>query len=312
MRRLPPLNSLRAFEAAARWLSFSKAAEELFVTPAAVSQQIRQLEDYLGIALFHRMTRAVRLTEEARTVLPLVTEGFDKLAEAVERLSREDESGLLTVTSAPTFAGTWLLQRLPGFADRHPEIDVRLDASLDTRDFERDGIDVGIRLGMGDYPGLHAEKIFSEEVSVVCSPKLLNGSRPLQTPDDLRHHRLLHVDWGSFDTPLPDWRMWTKAAGVEGIDVEHGPRFTVESMAAEAAASGAGVALVSHHAMAEYLDSGRLVRPFDLVLKADFAFWLVCPPEHLRRAKVKAFRDWLLEEADEHIQAKGGVARGPA
>ncbi|NNF77554.1 MAG: LysR family transcriptional regulator, partial [Rhizobiales bacterium] len=178
MRRLPPLNSLRAFESAARWLSFSKAADELFVTPAAISQQIKQLEDYLGIALFHRMTRAVRLTEEARTVLPLVTEGFDKLAEAVEHLAQNQETGVLTVSSAPTFAQKWLLPRLPNFGDKHPDIDLRLDASLLSRDFERDGIDIGIRLGLGDYPGLHVARVFGEQVSVVCSPKLLTADPP--------------------------------------------------------------------------------------------------------------------------------------
>lgn len=297
------MNSLRAFEAAARWLSFAKAADELFVTPAAVSQQIKQLEDYLGIALFRRLTRAVQLTEEAKTVLPLVSEGFDKLAEAVDRLAREEETGLLTVSSAPTFAAKWLLQRLPDFTDRYPDIDVRLDASLDTRDFVRDGIDIGIRLGLGDYPGLHVERVFGEEISLVCSPALLTGDNPLRVPQDLKNHRLLHVDWGDLAVPLPDWRMWITAAGVEGIDVEHGPRFTVETMAIEAAISGNGVALVSHHAIAQDLEAGRLVRPFDLVLQADFAFWLVCPHEHLRRAKVKAFHDWLLAEAAKDMMA---------
>ena len=277
MRRLPPLNSLRAFESAARWLSFSKAAEELFVTPAAISQQIKQLEEFLGIPLFRRMTRAVQLTEEAKAVLPLVTEGFDKLAEAVERLARQEEAGLLTVSSAPTFAVKWLLQRLPDFSDKYPDIDVRLDASLDSRDFQRDGIDIGIRLGLGDYPGLHVTRVFGEEVSLVCSPKLLEGDKPLRVPEDLRNHRLLHVDWGDFNMPLPDWRMWTKAAGLDDIDVEHGPRFTVENMAIEAAIKGNGIALVSHHAIVDDLKSGRLVRPFDLVLQADFAYWLVCP-----------------------------------
>lgn len=298
MRRLPPLNSLRAFEAAARWLSFTKAAEELHVTPAAVSQQVRQLEEYLGLALFRRMTRAVQLTEEAKTVLPLVSEGFDRLAEAVDRLAREEESGLLTVSSAPTFAIKWLLQRLPDFADKYPAIDVRLDASLDTRDFARDGIDVSIRLGMGDYPGLHVARVFGEEVSLVCSPKLLQGDKPLSVPADLKKHRLLHVDWGDFNMPLPDWRSWTKAAGLEDIDVEHGPRFTVENMAIEAAVNGNGVALVSHHAVEEEIKAGLLVRPFDLVLQAEFSYWLVCPREYLRRAKVRAFCDWLLKEAD--------------
>ena len=299
MRRLPPLNSLRAFEAAARWLSFSKAADELHVTPAAVSQQIRQLEEFLGIPLFRRVTRAVQLTEEARTVLPLVTEGFDKLAEAVDRLSREDESGILNVSSAPTFAMKWLLPRITRFEDMYPAIDVRIDASLDNRDFRTDGIDIGIRLGGGEYPGLSVTRIFGEEVSVVCSPKLLAGDKPLRVPEDLRHHRLLHVDWGILTLPLPDWRMWTKAAGLEGINVEAGPRFTVENMVIEAAVSGNGVALVSNHAIVEELKSGRLVRPFDLVLQAEFAYWLVCPQENLRRAKVRAFCDWLLAEAAE-------------
>ncbi len=296
MRRLPPLNSLRAFESAARWLSFAKAADELNVTPAAVSQQIRLLEDFLGIALFRRMTRAVDLTEEAKTVLPLVTEGFDKLAEAVERLARDQESGLLTVSSAPTFAARWLLPRLPDFSERYPDIDVRLDASLDTRDFHRDGIDVGIRLGTGHYPGLHVVKVLSENISLVCSPKLQSGSNPLRVPEDLKNHRLLHVEWGKFSMPLPDWRMWTRAAGVEGIDVEHGPRFTVENLAIEAAINGDGVALVSNYAVAEDLKAGRLVKPFDLMLQADFAYWLVCPHEHLRRTRVRVFCDWLLAE----------------
>ncbi|MDF1606578.1 transcriptional regulator GcvA [Hoeflea sp. YIM 152468] len=297
MRRLPPLKSMQAFEAAARWLSFSKAAEELFVTPAAISQQIKQLESYLGVPLFHRMTRAVQLTEEARTVLPLVTEGFDKLAEAAERLAREEETGLLTVSSVPTFAIKWLLHQLTDFSDKYPDIDVRLDASLETRDFQRDGIDVSIRLGMGNYPGLQATRIFGEEVSPVCSPKLLSGAKPLRSSEDLRNHRLLHVDWGALTSQSPDWRMWTKAAGIEDIDVKRGPKFTVESMAIEAAINADGVALVSHSAVVEDLRAGRLVRPFNLTVQSDLAYWLVCPHSHMRRAKVRVFCEWLLAEA---------------
>lgn len=298
MRRLPPLKSLQAFEAAARWLSFAKAADELFVTPAAISQQIKQLENYLGVELFRRMTRAVQLTPEARTVLPLVTEGFDNLAEAVDRLSREEETGLLTISSVPTFASKWLLNRLPDFSNKYPDIDVRLDASLDFRDFDLDGIDISIRLGMGGYKGLHVTQLLDEEVSPVCSPKLLNGTRPLRTPEDLSGHRLIHVEWGKMKTGVPDWHMWAKAAGVEGINTGHGPRFTVEAMAIEAAINGAGVALVSHSAITDDLQSGRLVKPFDLDLKTDLAFWLVCPHSHLRRAKVRAFYDWLITEAE--------------
>jgi LysR family glycine cleavage system transcriptional activator len=297
MRKLPPLNSMRAFEAAARWLSFAKAAEELHVTPAAISQQIKQLEDYLGITLFHRMTRAIKLTEEARAVLPLMTEGFDKLAEAIERLSKEEESGRLTVSTTPTFAAKWLLQRLPDFSDRYPEIDLRLDATMVPREFDRDDIDVGVRLSLGDHPGLHVSRIFDEEFSPVCSPRLLAGEKPLNKPEDLKHHRLLHVDWGYLNFAMPDWRMWSKAVGIEGLDLEHGSHFTIESMCIEAAINGSGVALVSHHAIAEDLKAGRLVKPFDLALPADLSYWLVCPPEYLRRKKVKVFSDWLLQQA---------------
>ena len=303
MRRLPPLNSMRTFEAAARWLSFAKASEELNVTPAAVSQQIKQLEDYLGVALFHRMTRAVKLTEEARVVLPLMTEGFDKLAEAIERLTEDEEKGHLTVSTAPTFAAKWLLQRLPDFSDKYPDIDLRLDASLVPREFDRDGIDISIRLSQGDYPGLHVARVFGEELSPVCSPCLVTAEKPLQTPEDLKNHRLLHVDWGYLRGSLPDWRMWANAYGIEGIDLDHGPHFTIESMAIESAINGNGVALVSHHAVAEDLNAGRLVRPFNFALQADFSYWLVCPHEYLRRAKVRVFCDWLLEQAAKDTMA---------
>jgi LysR family glycine cleavage system transcriptional activator len=303
MRKFPPLNSMRSFEAAARWLSFTKAAEELSVTPAAVSQQIRQLEDYLGVALFHRMTRAIKLTEEARVVLPLMTEGFDKLAEAIERLTQEKESGLLTVSTAPTFAAKWLLQRLPDFSDKYPDIDLRLDASLVPREFDRDGIDISIRLSEGDYPGLHVARVFGEEFCPVCSPDLLTGAKPLRTPEDLKKHRLLHVDWGYLKTSMPDWRIWMKAAGIKDINLDHGPHFTIESLAIEAAINGSGVALVSHHAVVEDLKAGRLVKLFDLAIQADFSYWLVCPHEYLRRTKVKAFCDWLLQQAAKDAMA---------
>ena len=297
MRRLPPLKSLQAFESAARWLSFSKAADELCVTPAAVSQQIKQLEVFLGVALFYRKTRAVALTAEARSVLPLVSEGFDRLAEAVEKLAVDEETGLLTLSSVPTFATKWLLQRLPAFSRRYPDIDVRLDASLELRDFDRDGIDLSIRLGLGEYPGLYTARVFGEEVSPVCSPALLRGAHPLRRPEDLCHHRLVHVDWGDMTVGSPDWPMWIRAAGIDGVNFKHGPRFTVETMAIEAAINGDGVALISHSAVARDLQAGRLVRPFDLALATDLAYWLVCPHRHLRRAEVRVFCDWLLEEA---------------
>jgi LysR family glycine cleavage system transcriptional activator len=306
MRKLPPMKSLQTFEAAARCLSFTKAAEELHVTPAAVSQQIKLLEDYLGVSLFQRMTRAVKLTEDARLVLPLMTESFDKLEEAVERLTQDEEAGPLTVNTAPTFAARWLLQRLPDFSEKYPHIDLRLDASLVPREFRRDSIDISIRLCEGDPPGLRATHIFDEEFSPVCSPALINSAKPLRSPEDLKHHRLLHVDWGYLQASMPDWRRWVEAAGIEDINLGNGPCFTVETLAIEAAINGSGIALVSHHAIAEDLNAGRLVRPFDLSLRADFSYWLVCPDENFNRAKVKAFSNWLLEEAAKDAITKIG------
>jgi LysR family glycine cleavage system transcriptional activator len=242
------------------------------------------------------LTRSVSLTGEAKTMLPLMTEGFDSLAEAVDRLKLEGRSGILTVSTVPTFAIKWLVHHLTDFSEQYPDIDVRLDASLETRDFNRDGIDVSIRLGMGDYPGFHVSKVFDERVSPVCSPKLLEGSTPLAKLEDLKSHRLLHVDWGALTNQSPDWQMWALAAGLEDMSVNRGPRFTVENMAIEAAINADGVALVSHSAVVEDLKAGRLVRPFDLTVQSDLAYWLVCPHAHLRKAKVTAFCNWLLAE----------------
>ncbi len=297
-RRLPPIKSLQTFEVAARSLSFSNAADELCVTPAAVSQQIKQLETYLGIPLFHRTKKNVQLTDEAAAVLPLLSESFDKLEEAVNRLARERWAGRLTVSSVPTFSIKWLVHNLAGFTRAHPEIDVRLDASVEFRDFQRDEIDVSIRFGLGNYPDLHVTRLFGEEFILICSPALLEGDQPLRTPHDLKHHRILHVDWGGLNSRSGEWHDWAKAAGVEGLDFEKGSRFTYESMAIEAAIHGNGVALVSYYAVLEELKSGRLVQPFDIKVESELAYWLVCPELHLRREKVKAFCDWILTETE--------------
>jgi LysR family glycine cleavage system transcriptional activator len=292
-RRLPPLKSLQTFEVAARNLSFANAAEELCVTPAAVSQQIKQLENYLGITLFHRMKQSVYLTDEAAAVLPMISESFDKLEDAVIRLAREQWAGRLTVSSVPTFSIKWLVHNLADFSRQYPDIDVRLDASMEFRDFQSDGIDVSIRFGLGNYPGLHVTRIFGEEFILVCSPSLLVGENSLKNPKDIAHHRLLHVDWGGLNSESKEWDAWTKAAGVAGIDLTRGPRFTFENMAIEAAVNGDGVALVSYYAVIEELNSGRLVKPFDIKVESELAYWLVCPHAHLHRKKVKSFCDWL-------------------
>ena len=300
MRKLPPLNGLRAFEAAARHLSFSRAAEELYVTPAAISHQIKGLEDYLGVALFRRLTRSVILTEEAQTVLPLVTDAFDKLSQASGLLKESERSGVLTVTSAPTFAAKWLLPNLDDFSAQYPEISVRLDARLDTADFERDGVDVGVRLGSGQYPGMRTDALFTEIVLPICHPRFLQGPTPLREPADLKNVPLLHVDWGrKIEGPVPDWDMWLRSVGVDGVDASRGPTFTVEEMAIAAAVRGQGVALASSYAAREDIEQGRLVVPFEASIRASASYWVIAPERTADHPKIRAFRDWIMRRARE-------------
>jgi len=300
MRQLPPLKGLRAFEAAARHLSFSRAADELFVTPAAISHQIKGLEDYLGVTLFRRLPRAVHLTDEAQLVLPSISEAFDKLDQAASMLKENKTSGILTVTSAPTFAAKWLLPRLSDFSALYPDINVRLDARLETVDFDREGVDVGVRLGSGNYPGMHVDPLFNETVVPVCHPKYLEGPNALREPSDLKHHVLLHVDWGrKIEGPVPDWMMWLRSANVDDVDSTRGPVFTVEEMAIAAAVRGTGIALASVYAVRDEVENGTLVVPFEQSIEAGVSYWVVAPERTANNAKVKAFRDWILKTAKE-------------
>lgn len=290
--RLPPLNALRAFESAARYLSFSKAAEELFVTPAAVSHQIKSLEEWLGVALFRRLNRAVMLTDEGQSYVVGVREGLEAINTATEKLVKGDESGALTVSTLPSFAVRWLLPRLSRFRDEHPDIDVRLDASDQLTDFNRQDVDLVIRYGSGNYPGLRTVKLLTEDsLFPVCSPDLLVGKKPLKTPADLKHHTLLHDDL------RVDWETWLSAAGVPGIDPKKGPSFNDSSMVLTAAMAGQGVALGRSTLAADDLAAGRLVKPFDVELKAGNAYFVVCPEESADRPKILTFRNWLLKEA---------------
>ena len=298
-RDLPPLNALRAFEAAARHLSFSKAAEELGVTPAAVSHQIKGLEDFLGVVLFQRLTRALSLTEVAQAGLPALREGFAKLVEGSERLSAQADSGTLTVSVGPSTAAKWLVPRLESFRQACPGLDLRIDATDRLVDFRRDNVDVGVRYGRGKYPGLRADLLFEENYFPVCSPSLMAGSQPLHSPADLRHHRLLHLDWGAAEETAPNWRMWLLAAGIEDIDPSRGPRFNIESMAVQAAIEGQGVALTSQSLTLDDLKQGRLVRPFELSLidQSGFSNYLVSLATRAEEPKIAAFREWILAEA---------------
>jgi LysR family glycine cleavage system transcriptional activator len=291
---LPPLGSLRAFEAAARTLSFSQAADELHVTPAAVSHQIRGLEEQLGTALFRRLNRKVELTEAGALLLPGVADGFARLREAVGRVRARHETGTLTVSAAPTFAAKWLVLRLDSFREQHPEIDIRLSATDILIDFERHEVDIAVRYGAGRYDGLGVELLMRSEVFPVASPKLL----PIDGPEQLGRQVLLHDDTALRDPGLPDWRMWLRAAGSRDIDPSRGPRLGSTMLTLEAAAAGKGVALVNDTLAAGDLASGRLVRLFELALPDAFAYWVVYPPGALDRPKVRAFRDWLFAEAD--------------
>lgn len=296
-RRLPPLNALRAFEAAARHLSFAKAAEELSVTPAAISHQIKGLEDYLGVKLFRRAKRAIWLTEAGQACLPDLREGFDRLAAGIDRLRDLDESGVVTVSAPPSFAGKWLVPRLDRFRAAHPDIDVRVDASVQLVDFVRDDVDIGVRYGAGNYPGLESELLMCEEVFPVCSPALLGGATPLSSPADLRAQTLLHEDQGQYDDTFPDWRMWLLAAGAHDVDPTRGPRFSSSELVTQAAIDGQGIALGRSVVVAGDLAAGRLVQPFALTYPVSFGYHVALPAIALERAKVAAFRDWIMAEA---------------
>ena len=300
MRRLPPLNALRAFEAAARHLSFTKAADELHVTPAAVSHQVKALEAHAGVRLFRRLNNGLALTEAAGKYLPLLTEGFDRLVEAGRHLSGDDGSRVTTVSVLHSVATKWLAPRLARFRRIHPQIDLRIDATDRKVDLLRDGIDLAIRYGAGDSSGHHLEELFTDHVFPVCSPRLVAGPKPLEAPGDLRHHTLLHTDWAERHGGSPDWRAWLKTAGVTDIDAARGPRFTLSSMTIEAAIDGQGVALGQWLFAADDIAAGRLVRPFDLSLPLEAAYYLVVPQTAKEDPAAETFRQWIVDEAAQY------------
>ncbi len=295
-RRLYPLNALRAFEAAARRLSFVKAADELHVTPGAISHAVKGLEEFLGVQLFRRLPRGLLLTDAGQFFLPELREGFARLDAAVERVSEIDARGPLMLSVAPAFAAKWLVPRLERLSAACPDIDVRISASLAVVDFQRDSFDAAIRLGRGRYSGLSSIKLFDESVTPMCSPRLLEGKHPLHTPDDLRHHVLLHDDSLDFDPTAPTWSTWLEATGATGVDPSRGSRFSHPDHSLQAAIDGAGVVLGWCSLALADLEAGRVVAPFDLALPLGLGFYLVYPEGHGERPKVAAFQQWLLNE----------------
>jgi LysR family glycine cleavage system transcriptional activator len=289
--RLPSLNGLRAFEAAARHLSFTRAASELNVTQTAISHQIRRLEEELGIRLFIRKNRALALTTKARDYLPGVRAAFNDLRLATDQLLRKGEDNVLTVSTLASLAVKWLLPRLSTFQKAHPKIDVRITTSTNLVEFRSGDVDAAIRYGRGHWQGLRADWLMADELFPVCSPALLTSRRPLRTPEDLRDHVLLHT--GASDSD--DWRLWLTAAGLPTeISKQPGITFDLSLMTVQAAVDGIGVAMGRTSYVQDDIAKGRLVVPFNITLPADAGFYLVSPEGSADPPKLKAFRDWLL------------------
>ncbi|MCD9032953.1 transcriptional regulator GcvA [Luteimonas sp. Y-2-2-4F] len=296
-RHSVPLNALRAFEAAARCLSFQAAAGQLFVTPAAVSHQVKRLEAYLGVTLFQRGHRAVALTAEGEALAASLGELFGQLDLALDRAVAPAGADL-RVGTMESFAAKWLAPRLHRFHRERPDLKVRIETGDAHADFARDGIDVAIRYGPGGYTGVSAERLVDAPAFPVCAPSLPgDGRRPLATPDDLRHHTLLHDDSPAGRPGVPDWRAWLDAAGATRVDARRGPVFPSLYLAQEAAAAGHGVALGVAPLVEEDLQRGRLVRPFDLALPNAYAFWIVRRRGSGASPAVEAFCGWLRQEA---------------
>jgi LysR family glycine cleavage system transcriptional activator len=309
-QRLPPLNALRAFETAARHLSFAMAAKELHVTPAAISHQVKGLEDYFGQRLFRRLKRGLELTRTGQVLLPKLSEGFGCLGDAVAEMRSNEEEGTLAVSAAPSFATRWLAPRLHRFVGSNPELDVRINASTRLIDPGKDpnvsgdtvvgspveDADIVVRFGTGDYPGFRVDKLLSVTVTPMCSPRLLKSGPPLREPADLKNHVLIH-DNVLYDDGRPLWDAWFEEAGLPDMDTSHGLRFSHALLALEAAADGMGVTMGMPVLAGSDLASGRLVAPLPLSLPLKFAYYIVSGPDTAERADVVAFRNWVFAEA---------------
>ncbi|NJN47884.1 MAG: transcriptional regulator GcvA [Candidatus Competibacteraceae bacterium] len=291
MNALPSLHALRVFEAAARHLSFNRAAEELHLTPSAVSHQIRGLETFLGVSLFRRAHRKISLTPAGQRYLPLLQTAFQQIRTATERLMADRDNDLLIISVVPAFATQWLVPRLPAFQESHAQLEVRLIVSTDLTDFSHSDVDLAIRQGSGKWTGLSSRWLIDEDLIAVCSPALLTGKQPLRQLSDLRSELLLHVI-----SRIGDWKNWLEAAGASHVNPEGGSRFQNWSLALEAAIAGMGVVIIGRRVVSHHLDSGRLIIPFDVSLRSHHAYYLVYPGERESLPKIAKFRRWLLAE----------------
>lgn len=293
-RHLPSITALRAFEAAAENKSFVKAAAQLHVTPAAISQQLRALEALLKVKLFQRVGRSVRLTEAGRRWLPEVRGCLDGIERAIERVEGHAGSAL-TITVAPSLASRWLVDRIHGFTEVQPDISVRMLATPEVIDLRSQEVDLAIRFGPGRYPGLVVERLLSEYLVPVCAPGLLARGPPLAAPADLRHHTLIHDE--SVSVPGGTWQLWLQAVGAPPVDAHAGPRFSLAELALQAAIRGRGVVLARWHLCVDDVRAERLVAPFAQYIDCPFAYYVVSTPELHDSPPVAAFREWLFAEA---------------
>jgi len=305
--RLPPLTAIRYFEAAARHLSFTKAALELHVTHSAISHQIKALEEWLGVPLFRRMNRTIVLTEAGQAYMRPVREAFDRLAEASRVLRAREQAGSLTVSVLPSFAAKTLLPRLGSFRRLQPDIDVRISASEKLVDFAREDVDIAIRTGRGNWPGLRIDRLLRENLFPVCSPKLLEGPIPLREPADLLQHTLMHDN----DWPEDMWVRWLRMAGVTVERLKPALSFNYSSLMLQAAIDGLGVALGQEALLQDDIANGRLIKPFDIDMPGEYGYYVVSPEATADRPKVRAFREWLLSEVrnDDPAEAPGSEKR---
>ena len=298
LRHIPGLQSLKAFDASARHLSFTKAAQELNVTPAAVSHQIKQLEEAIGVPLFQRTSRHMQLTRQGLILKPAIADALDGLTKALQRIRQTDNPKQVRVTASPSIAAKWLVPRIDRFLDSVPGADVRIDVSSSVLDFDRDDVDVAIRFGDGNYPGLQVDKMFHDVLFPVCSPAMLQRGKPLREPRDLLQHTLIHLEYEAQGAVWPNWRMWMLAAGVKDFNDTRGLHFSQTSLAIQAAIDGHGIALGDSTLVGDDIAAGRLVKPFELSLRspAQFAYHLITLRDLAGRPMTKAFRDWIIAE----------------
>ncbi|MBL4541317.1 MAG: transcriptional regulator GcvA [Rhodobacteraceae bacterium] len=304
--RLPPLTALRAFDAAARHMSFSRAAAELNVTPAALSFQIKTLEEHLGAPLFRRLNRAVELTAAGRALAPHAADGFESLRAGWRAARRLTATRTLSITAGPAFTAKWLAPRLFRFAAAHPDIELRFTASLRLMDFDRDEIDVAIRFGQSEDADFYSEVLATEWMTPMVAPQHAAG---LRAPEDLARLALLHQDDIGFLDPPANWAAWFAAAGLPPPPAG-GARFSQADHALDAALAGAGAVLGRGILAEAALREGRLVAPFDLVLDLTAAYRLICPRGAETRADIAAFRAWIRDETESLNALRAGLWPG--